>query len=903
MSVDAPTLRRSDSSLISRYLDGVLRSKNTPSYVDATFEFIGENFKCDRVYIFEVTPRDTFSNTYEWCAEGIEPQMEMLQEEPLESIRWWIELFENDMPVVIEDLETLRLQHPRAYAALKPQGIDSLITCALRSEEQFIGFIGVDNPQLDEKDEIVDFMTTINPYVVSFLHRDQASKKLHYTCYHDLKTGALNVQSWYAFDREIASLQSLGIIHLDISGVKRINEYVGRRAGDEAIIKCYRLLREVFPFDKIFRVCGVKFVIACENFTEEEFQSKIVLLRQHIKRHDQHISIGSDWSNAQPIDIEILLTHAESNTYNDKYKFIGNRNQIETSPILKYADDEESGSDFELYARHNYFNSEVLVDTITDANRFNNLFFGDLQTSQFFISNNMKEDFGFESNIVPNLFTEWESRITNSDDLALYRSDIADIIYRKKSVHDLRYRVKDVNGIEMWIHCKGKVHWNPAKTMPLFFSGNIVRQDADIVIDPITKFQKESAAKLKLTGYGAEGLKVRVIGFALNNFTQINELRGRHVGDRLISDIATRLQENFEGMIAFYRLDGLRFLAICNPEFDVNTDSLVDDIREIISSQYRAHTVMVKNPCAVSVMLTNPEESLPHEILSNTISMLALAKNAPEKNYVTHSAEGLEEQHRQAEMIFELTENVENEFENFRIVIQPTVCALSKKIKGGEVLLRWKFNGTPVSPDVFIPILEKNRLIHSVGRWVFEQVVRAAKRALVMNPDLYIAFNVSYLQIMDPGFFPHMKHVLKTYDLDASKLVLELTETHFDDAPQKLQAFFDSCEKLGIRVALDDFGNGYSSLGLLLKYPTHIVKLDRTILNSMSDSEANQKFIRSIVFACHAFGKEVCAEGVETEEELNVTQSALCDYIQGYYFSKPLELGEFYGLIAERDSF
>ena len=124
-----------------------------------------------------------------------------------------------------------------------------------------------------------------------------------------------------------------------------------------------------------------------------------------------------------------------------------------------------------------------------------------------------------------------------------------------------------------------------------------------------------------------------------------------------------------------------------------------------------------------------------------------------------------------------------------------------------------------------------------------------------------------------------------------------MTETHYDEAPAKVRQFVENCRELGIRVAIDDFGDGYASLAFLIKYPAAVVKLDRSLINEMAASDDNINFIASIVYACHRFGKKVCAEGVETEEEFSVIKASGCDLIQGYYFYRPLELKNFYELL------
>lgn len=885
------------NGLIADYLDYTLCANRQISLVDASFQFIADHFSCDRIYIFEFDKIGTMSNTYEWCAEGILPQKDMLQAEPVDTIDPWIKIFNHGNSVVIYDLEEIRELHPRVYAGLKPQNIHSLICTAFWENDEITGFIGVDNPTPGQIDEIIDFFSCTTPYIIGFINRNNHVKRLGYLCFHDQLTGALSVQALEKLESQTKADNSLGMVHFDLSGIRSIHEFRGRGEADLSVIKAYKLLRDVFPFDYIYRLCDVKFVAACRNYTREAFLDKVQLAQTLIGKHDMNMIIGSFWREEKPFRIADMLLFAEKDMFQNRIK---KRSKLPQTHEAEHEDN--SNEDFLKFIKNNYFNSEVLVNSVA-AFDTNYLYFGDLQTNIFYVSDNMRDNFGFESNLVPNLLVEWEKSISYQEDLLLYRNDINEIINQKKDIHDLRYRVRDVKGNDTWIHCRGFVHWNEDRSVPLFFSGSFTSQERDFIVDPITNFPRVNAATARLELHDAEGIPSTIIGFGLNSFSDINELKGRIIGDQLLADIALSLQNNFEGILQFYRLDGLRFAAIMSPNCDEDTEQIVGEIRQVVESQYRSHLINIKNPCAICVLTTKAGNFVPYEALSDIISLISIAKNSPELDYVVHSEESLERQHKQAEMAMELSNNVEDDFENFRIVIQPTVSASDSTITGGEVLLRWKFADKDISPEIFIRMLEKNRQIHAVGRWVFEQTVRAATRSLAMNPHLYLSFNVSYPQILDPSFVPHIEHVIRKYRIDPGCLLLELTETHFDDSPQKLQAFFKKCKQMGIRIALDDFGKGYSSLSLLLKYPTQVVKLDRSILNEMSNSEDNQKFIASVVYACHAFGKKVCAEGVETQGELDIMRNAECDLIQGYYYSKPLELDDFYRLIAERKAF
>ena len=246
-----------------------------------------------------------------------------------------------------------------------------------------------------------------------------------------------------------------------------------------------------------------------------------------------------------------------------------------------------------------------------------------------------------------------------------------------------------------------------------------------------------------------------------------------------------------------------------------------------------------------------------------------------------------------------LSQDVDNNMENFRIVVQPVVSAGDGRAIGGEVLLRWSFEGKDVSPGIFIPLLEENGLIQRVGRWVFEQAASTCVRLHTYDPAFYLTFNVSLHQLSDSTLLPFMKETLEKYNLKGSSLVAELTESALDEHPEQLNNFTQECEKMGLFIALDDFGSGYSSLRMLLQYPSSIIKLDQSLVQETTESEAKMNFIRSIVFACHQFGKTVCMEGVEQAEQNEIILNTGCDMIQGYYYFRPMELRDLYRLVSQ----
>lgn len=448
----------------------------------------------------------------------------------------------------------------------------------------------------------------------------------------------------------------------------------------------------------------------------------------------------------------------------------------------------------------------------------------------------------------------------------------------------------------LWIHCMGML-CRDEKGAPGYFAGFVSRQE--FMIDPVTNFPREKGAVNKLEMLREKGLGTIVFGIGLNHFMEINEMKGREMADRLLQEITMHWDNKLSNHVWFYRMDGMSFMVVVKPEYVDLVDGLLKELRESVYYYFRKWHIQMKTPCSICEFYYPADEEEPEKFVEKVITFIDVMKSYPENECVSYSAQTIEKYRESAGMTLCLSEDVLNGCRNLRIVIQPIVSAYEGKVEGGEVLLRWKYKGADIPPAVFIPILENKKLICQVGRWVFQETVRHCVRIASNHPDFHLSFNVSYLQIRDRGLLSFMEETMKRYRIDGHNLIMELTETHFDDEPEMLIKFLNRCKDLGMSIALDDFGSGYSSMGLLIKYPSNVVKLDRSLLTNLIDSKDKQTFLKTMIFACHQLGKQVCTEGVEGSEEAQIVRETGSDMIQGYHFYRPLELADFYGILNE----
>ena len=557
----------------------------------------------------------------------------------------------------------------------------------------------------------------------------------------------------------------------------------------------------------------------------------------------------------------------------------------------------EKSKQLQYYVDHFYSNFPFFLQSLSSHNAITYTFFGDMQRNVFYISDNLKEDFGFDANLVQDFLVKWEKHIFGEKWKTLYADDQKRIIETKDSNHDLIYQVQDISGKVFWIRCCGDMQWNEDKTKPLFFAGRIAKQSDVFVVDPVSNFPTTSTLKRILKSKEENHEKFWTIGFYLNEMSKINTLHGHTFGDRLIKDISRDLMEGLGEELTFYRLPGVRFVAIADTDKEIDKEKVIDNMRRIIKMEYDGFGLVVENPCTFVPVFFPQQDWTVEQFLENMVGLIKKGQHDEVKEDIKDVDKCISQIRAFSTLSNTISQNIYNYMEHFRIMVQPIVDAKSGKIIGGETLMRWKFNDKDVPPSDFIPILEKDRMIQFAGRWVLEQAVQVCSDILKDNPNFYLTVNVSLLQLYDNELIPFIPSVLKKYNVSGKNIVLEMTESTMDNVPGKLLELIKTCKKLKIRIALDDFGTGYSSLRVLMKYPIDIIKIDRSLLLEMVESEAKNNFFTSLIHAGHHFGKKICVEGVETEHQRDIVLKSNVDIIQGFFFYRPLEIPDLFKAI------
>lgn len=389
-----------------------------------------------------------------------------------------------------------------------------------------------------------------------------------------------------------------------------------------------------------------------------------------------------------------------------------------------------------------------------------------------------------------------------------------------------------------------------------------------------------------LTNIIASKQEGAVILLDIDDFKGINDTLGHVFGDKVIDTVAKRLQEILVPKMFISRFGGDEFLILIEHKKEI--EELNDCLNKICSIfnekiQIDGNNIEIRISMGITLFPQNSKD-VDELVMQADLAMYAV-KNSGKNGYKYFDYSMMEHQITKSNIEFALREAMEKD--GFKIVYQPQINVKTGEIVGYEALLRLK--DYDFSPGQFIEIAEKNGMIIKIGRIVTEKVIRQLDSWKEMGLEIKpVAINFSANQLHDCSYITFVKSLLERYHLDARYIEIEITENIFLENKQVTLAFLKNLKQMGIKIAIDDFGTGYSSLNYLTFLPVDLVKLDRS-LNLKFLEMNNVKVMNSLISLVHSLGLLVVAEGIETVEQVKKLDEAYCDYIQGYYFSKPLE--------------
>lgn len=284
-------------------------------------EHIGQMFGAQRAYVF-LMEGDYASNVAEWCQEGIVPQIDNLQNVSLSEFALWIEMFKQQKDIVIENIESLKEKQRAEYEFLKKQDIQSVIMVSIEKGGLLAGSIGLDNPDPNLMSNAVTFLETLRYFVMLAIRRYEDEKMLQRLSYVDTLTSFYNRNRFIEDIEKIEKeTNSIGVIYLDINGLKEVNDHFGHLSGDNLLKRCADIIQKSIEKGSFYRIGGDEFVVICQTIDEEEFLSYVNHLKEHFAQiNDCKAAIGYKWSDSSQ-NIKKLINIADELMYQDKQSF------------------------------------------------------------------------------------------------------------------------------------------------------------------------------------------------------------------------------------------------------------------------------------------------------------------------------------------------------------------------------------------------------------------------------------------------------------------------------------------------------------------------------------------------------------------------------------------------------
>ena len=685
------------------------------------------------------------------------------------------------------------------------------------------------------------------------------------------------------------ALDLIAVLFFDINNLKQINDTYGHAEGDQ-VIACVAgcVLDLVTGSRKVYRVGGDEFVMVLEAPSEDEpaavasaFYDSLAIRQQSLSSASVSASIG--WAVGPGQELRSLMEQADSAMYRNK-RIAHDLTAANADPAAGL---DRTGLDDRTFQA---------ISAVSDRMYF---YLCNMQTNVSRWSANAVDYFDLPGEYMLDAGTVWEERI-HPEDRGMYHADIENVFSGKKRRHNLEYRVRNKYGDYVICTCSGIVQ-KGTNGEPDIFVGTIINHGIIDTVDPVTNLYNIYELSAAIQSLQATHTPAILLFIGISHFHFINETYDYVFGNKVLHALAQALLvEARKRNSAVYRLDGAKFALCLRGSTPEDVRELYESLRRLASEKLVVEGTPVPLSIGGGAVCVGTTTCGEYPISSSAIYALGLSKRERHGELVFFDNELGNNTRRSIDLLNILRQDIVNGCQHFYLVYQPLVRAEDGRVSGMEALLRWKhpIHGE-IPPGRFIPVLENETCFYDLGSWILRQALEEAKPIVDKDPHFFLNINVSYTQIERSGFRDNVMDALGQTGYPPTNLCLELTERCRSLNAEYLRSELQFFRSRGIRISLDDFGTGLSSLNLICDLPVDGLKIDQGFIFQILENKSSQMVVESTIDLTHKLGIDVCLEGVENQQLRDFLLRYSVNHHQGFYYARPQPIDAFRRYLEE----
>jgi len=404
-------------------------------------------------------------------------------------------------------------------------------------------------------------------------------------------------------------------------------------------------------------------------------------------------------------------------------------------------------------------------------------------------------------------------------------------------------------------------------------------------------FEERVSSRLPICNRNSQ--KMAIFFIDMDNFKNVNDTLGHSYGDEFLIEVSKRIKSVLQEQDTLARQGGDEFTVLIEDIDSIeNIAQVAQKIVEVFQRPLYLDSCKVLTSVSMGISIYPDDGQNYNELMKAADTAMYQVKATGKKHYQFYRS-SMNEAVLQR---INIENNLHNSIENNELFLeyQPKVDTKNNKVYGMEALVRWQQPEQGlIRPDQFISVAEDTGQIYDIGLWVFKQAIFDLKEFHKLDNTLIMSINISSKQLENEKFVSDISALVEEVGIAEKYIELEITESHIMDNIQKALLILKEIDAKGFHVSIDDFGTGYSSLSYLKSLPAHTIKIDRSFVLDIVEDEDDRSIVASIIAMANALGKDVIAEGSETQGHVDTLAKLMCHKIQGYYFSKPLRIEKF----------